>query len=77
MTDKIKLPRLDPDLVYRAIYEGVYDAMWQMITNATMMPCSDFFAAIEKAAENAFSKLALEKISVVQRDKVQQSASPD
>lgn len=29
--------------VYDAVKEGVRDAIWQMITNATDCPCGDFF----------------------------------
>jgi hypothetical protein len=47
---------LDPERIYQSIEEGVYRAMWQMITNATDMPCADFYDSIKIAAEKAFSK---------------------
>jgi hypothetical protein len=49
--------KLDPNKVYKAISEGVENAIWQMITNATNAPCSDFYYAIEKAAREAFEKV--------------------
>jgi hypothetical protein len=43
---------------YDAIAEGVYRAMWEMITNATDAPCADFYATIERAAEAACERMA-------------------
>jgi hypothetical protein len=54
-------PALDPDKVYRAISQGVYDAIWRMITNATQMPCADFYDTIKEAAREAFSQMDLEE----------------
>jgi hypothetical protein len=39
-----------------AVREGVHDAEWQMITNATMMPCADFFDTIKDAVKEAVSE---------------------
>jgi hypothetical protein len=39
--------------ILNAIREGVRDAFWQMMTNATDAPCQDFYAAIEQGVENA------------------------
>ena len=46
---------LDKQEIYNAITEGVDRAMWRMITNATDMPCHDFYDTIKDAAEKAFS----------------------
>jgi hypothetical protein len=40
-----------------AVTTGVENAMWQMITNATQMPCRDFFDTVGDAVERAMSKL--------------------
>jgi len=50
--------KLDPEKVYEAIAEGVERAIWRMITNATDMPCQDFYDTIEKAAKEAFEKMS-------------------
>jgi hypothetical protein len=44
MTD---LPHITTDQFLTAIREGISDAIWRIATNATSMPCADFFAAIE------------------------------
>lgn len=49
---------LDAERIYEAISEGVYRAMWQVITNATSMPCHDFYYAIKEAAQTAFENAA-------------------
>jgi hypothetical protein len=38
----MKLPTITKDELLEAIRQGVHDAMWEMITNATQMPCHDF-----------------------------------
>ena len=40
-------------VLYHAIKDGVEAAMWRMITNATDMPCSDFFVTIKQGVANA------------------------
>lgn len=50
---------LEPEKVYEAIAEGVDRSIWRMITNATQMPCHDFYDAIEKAAKEAFEKVSI------------------
>ncbi len=50
-------PPLDPDKIYHAIGQGVHDAIWDMITNATQMPCADFYDTIKEAAREAFSQM--------------------
>lgn len=49
----IKLSRAD---MMEAVSEGVRRAMWEMITNATQMPCADFFASITEGVEQAHAK---------------------
>lgn len=49
--------QISKDEFLRAVSEGVENAIWSMITNATTCPCTDFYETIQKAAENAFSKL--------------------
>lgn len=49
--------RISKDEFLQAVSEGVENAIWAMITNATSCPCTDFYETIQKAAENAFSKL--------------------
>jgi biotin operon repressor len=51
--NEIKLPAITKDELLGAIREGVYEAMWQMITNATSMPCHDFFDHVREGVENA------------------------
>ncbi len=51
---------LDPERIYEAIRSGVYDAIWQMITNNTDMPCADFFGTIKEAAKEALGDLTQE-----------------
>lgn len=54
------LPDMDGVRLDRAISDGVHSAMWRMITNATQMPCADFYEAvtngIAKGIEEAASK---------------------
>jgi hypothetical protein len=49
-------PKITKQEFLDAISEGVHRAMWQMMTNATSVPCHDFFDSIEdgvrKAIEN-------------------------
>lgn len=39
---------LSDEQILEAIRKGVHDAMWQMITNATQMPCADFFDTLKQ-----------------------------
>ncbi len=50
--------KLEAEKVYEAIAEGVERAIWRMITNATDMPCQDFYDTIHKAAKEAFEKVS-------------------
>jgi hypothetical protein len=53
----IKLPRVSPDEFLQAIREGVHDAFWEMITNATGMPCHDFYDAVQQGVKEAMLEL--------------------
>jgi hypothetical protein len=55
---KLNLPAITREELLNAIREGVYDAMWQMITNATSMPCHDFFDQVREGVENAMCKIS-------------------
>ena len=48
--------KLLADLVYEQIHTGVQDALWQMITNATQMPCHDFYDSIKDAVKKAVAQ---------------------
>ena len=52
---------LDPDEVYSAIREGVRDAMWMMINNATNSPCADFYQSIQDGVKQAMLELGPSK----------------
>ena len=52
-----KLPSVTKQEMLDAIREGVHDAMWRMITNATDAPCKDFYATIGDAVERAMIKV--------------------
>lgn len=55
------VPQIDKEEILGAIRDGVRDAMWQMITNATGMPCHDFFDTINNAAHKAFCEAQKDK----------------
>lgn len=44
--------------IYEAIADGVDRAFWRLFTNATDMPCHDFYDTIRRAAESAFERVA-------------------
>ena len=46
------------DRYYEAIAEGVHRAFWQLFSNATDMPCHDFYDTLKDAAREAFEKVA-------------------
>lgn len=58
MNDPLNV-KLDPEKVYGAISKGVENAIWRMITNATDMPCADFYEAIQNAATKAFDNVTI------------------
>jgi len=39
-----------------AIREGVHDAVWRMITNATSMPCHDFFDTVQEGVADGIER---------------------
>ena len=47
----MKLPQMCKQELFDAIRAGVHDAIWRMITNATDMPCADFYEMIQKGVE--------------------------
>ena len=51
----IKLPDVTKQELLEAIRAGVRDAMWEMVTNATAMPCADFFDTVKDAIQTAVS----------------------
>jgi hypothetical protein len=52
----MKLPDVSKQELLDAIRDGVSDAMWQMITNATSEPCADFYETVRDGVETAISK---------------------
>lgn len=54
-----KLP--EGEAILEAIAEGVDRAIYRMITNATDMPCADFYDTIEKAARASIYNAVSEK----------------
>lgn len=55
------MKHLDNDRVYEAIAEGVERAIWRMITNATDMPCHDFYDTVGDAVERAMLQVTARK----------------
>lgn len=51
--DEVSAAFPSAEQIVEAIRDGVRAAMWQMITNATDMPCADFYDTIEKAVRQA------------------------
>ena len=43
----------------RAVQDGVAQAIWQVATNATTMPCADFYAHIKDGVSEAVSNMDL------------------
>jgi hypothetical protein len=59
--DEVELPAISKEELLGAIREGVHDAMWRMITNATQMPCADFFASVEDGVAAGIERAAEKK----------------
>jgi hypothetical protein len=55
----MKTPTLTKQELQEAITEGVYRAFWDMITNATDMPCADFYAAVQNGVKEAMSSAGI------------------
>lgn len=53
----MKVPEVTKQELLDAIRGGVHDAVWQMITNATSMPCRDFFDTVKDGIEKVWLKL--------------------
>jgi len=51
-----RLPQVSKQELLDAISEGVRAAMWDMITNATMAPCADFFDAVQDGVAAGIEK---------------------
>jgi hypothetical protein len=49
---------LPHELVCDAIRKGVAEAIWRVATNATDMPCTDFYEAIKDGAAEGISKVS-------------------
>jgi hypothetical protein len=50
--DAMKLPPgITTEQFLEAVRQGVYDAVWQMITNNTDMPCADFYDTVKEAVK--------------------------
>jgi len=47
------IPKVTKDELLEAIHEGVKSAIWDVATNASDMPCSDFYSAIKNGVEDA------------------------
>lgn len=45
------------ELLYDAIRKGVADAIWRMATNATDMPCADFYDMIKEGVREGMARL--------------------
>ena len=50
----MKLPdNVTSEQLLQAVRDGVCDAMWQMMTNATPMPCNDFYDTVKDGIKEA------------------------
>jgi len=47
---------IDDDRFYEAIRDGVADAMWRMMTNATDAPCADFYEHVKQGIAEGMRK---------------------
>jgi hypothetical protein len=61
------LPEISKAELLEAIREGVADAMWRMITNATQAPCADFFASIEDGVAAGIDRVHHKKPKRIQK----------
>ena len=53
---KEEIPYLEAHRIYNAISLGVQRAMWQLMSNATMMPCADFYDSVKAGVKEAMEK---------------------
>jgi hypothetical protein len=49
------------ELLFDAVRQGTRDAIWKMITNATVAPCADFFETVKQGVSEAMSRLRLDE----------------
>ena len=42
---------------FEAVEQGVSNAIWKIATNATDMPCNDFYDSIKEGVEKAHQKM--------------------
>jgi hypothetical protein len=49
----MRTPKVSKEEFLAAIREGVRDAMWDMMTNATIAPCHDFYDSIREGVREA------------------------
>jgi len=54
------IPAITKDELLWAIRGGVYDAVWQVATNATGAPCGDFYHAIQEGVKEAMDNVSVE-----------------
>lgn len=54
-----KLPTVSKQELLNAIRDGVADAMWRMITNATDMPCADFYDFVKDGVAEGIRQIDL------------------
>ena len=53
----MKLPHnVTTEQFLEAVRQGVYDAVWQMITNNTDMPCADFYDTVKEAVKEGIQE---------------------
>jgi hypothetical protein len=45
------------ELLFDAVRQGTQEAIWKLATNATGMPCHDFYASIQDGVEPAMDRL--------------------
>jgi hypothetical protein len=62
------IPAVTKEEFLRAVRDGVHDAMWQMMTNATSMPCHDFFDHVREGVENAIYEASRPKRAPSERE---------
>jgi hypothetical protein len=55
------LAKSHTDLLFEAIRAGVADALWRVATNATSMPCHDFYDMIKDGVADGMARVNAEK----------------
>jgi hypothetical protein len=75
----IKLPSVSKQEFLDAIRNGVADAVWQMITNATAAPCADFYDFVKDGVAEGIERLDLHdaiKDGIMERLKAEPFPAP-